>query len=238
MVQSVGGAVSYRYGQDPIKLQDCQVHGAESAAELFVVEGDSAAFAVASQRNPQLQAVLPMQGKPLNAVRASAKKVWANPLFCALTAALGTGWGGSFEPRSLRYGRIILLTDPDADGIHCGALLLMFVQRWLPQLLELGRLAIVRAPMGEIRRGDDGAPEYIYTDGHFQATCAQLREQDPTSFRALRYRGLANIEPAVLERLCINPVTRHLRTLTSADAAAAMEVFASVRGVPSQRPLL
>jgi DNA gyrase subunit B/topoisomerase-4 subunit B len=219
-------------------LQDCQVHGAASAAELFVVEGDSAAFAVASQRDPRLQAVLAMQGKPLNAVRASAKKVWANPLFCALTEALGTGWGGSFDPEALRYGRVILLTDPDADGIHCGALLLMFVHRWLPQLIELGRLAIVRAPMGEIRRSDGGQPEYVYTDAHFQATCAELRRQDPTSFRALRYRGLANIEPAVLETLCINPITRHLRTLTSSDAATAMEVFSSVRGVPSQRPLL
>ena len=63
-----------RYGAAS-KLDDCTACG--SAAELFVVEGDSAAAAVARVRDPRSQAVLPMQGKPLNAVRAPRAKVEA-----------------------------------------------------------------------------------------------------------------------------------------------------------------
>ena len=41
------------------KLADSAEHGPGSGAELFVVEGDSAAAAVARVRDPRLQAVLP-----------------------------------------------------------------------------------------------------------------------------------------------------------------------------------
>ena len=54
------------------KFEDCIQHGLGSGAELFIVEGDSAAGAVANLRNAQTQAVLPMQGEPLNALQVSA----------------------------------------------------------------------------------------------------------------------------------------------------------------------
>ena len=53
----------------PIKLVDSRLHG--TGTELFIVEGDSAASMVANLRDAQFQAVLPMQGKPLNAAKAS-----------------------------------------------------------------------------------------------------------------------------------------------------------------------
>ena len=73
----------------PIKLMDCEAHGPNSGSELFVVEGDSAAQAVARLRNTALQAVLPLQGKPLNAWKASEKSVGSNPFYAALIDALG-----------------------------------------------------------------------------------------------------------------------------------------------------
>ncbi|MEQ1487852.1 MAG: toprim domain-containing protein, partial [Methylotenera sp.] len=118
------------YTNRPIKLQDCRQHGAN--AELFLVEGDSAASAVSSLRNQQVQAVLPMQGKPLNTIKASAEKVVENALFKALIEALGAGVGDNFDLTKCRYSRIVLLMDADADGIHCGALMLMFFYRWMP----------------------------------------------------------------------------------------------------------
>jgi hypothetical protein len=113
---------SFHAGPGP--LADCQFHGA--GAELFVVEGESAAAAVCGGRDPTRQAVLPMQGKPLNALKATEKKVAANPLFAALAAALGSGWGEALDLQKLRYTKVLLLMDPDADGIHCGLLLLSF----------------------------------------------------------------------------------------------------------------
>jgi DNA gyrase subunit B len=120
------------FNNKPVKLQDCQQHGINSGTELFLVEGDSASSAVGGLRNVQFQAVLPMQGKPLNTIKSTPQKMAENPLFKALIDALGTGYGDSFQLKNLRYERIVLLMDPDADGIHCGALLLMFFYRCTP----------------------------------------------------------------------------------------------------------
>ena len=97
----------------PVKLVDCLEHGAE--AELFIVEGDSAALSVAQARNERFQAVLPMQGKPMNAVRATQRRVAANSPFRALIDAIGAGWGEDFEPARVRYQRVLLLMATDAE---------------------------------------------------------------------------------------------------------------------------
>ena len=119
----------YRANRTP--LTDCAVHGAGSGAELFLVEGESAAKAVVRARNPNVQAVLAMQGKPLNAWKASAAAVSSHAIYRELIAVLDAGWQDSLQPQRARFERIILLCDPDADGIHCSILLLLFFYRWM-----------------------------------------------------------------------------------------------------------
>ena len=70
----------------PIKLINSRTHGA--GTELFIVEGDSAASTVAHLRDGVFQAVLPMQGKPLNAIKARPEKVANYPLFKAVMDSL------------------------------------------------------------------------------------------------------------------------------------------------------
>jgi DNA gyrase subunit B/topoisomerase-4 subunit B len=226
------------FRRGPIKLVDSDHHGEGSGAELFIVEGDSAALAVSQVRQSRTQAVLPMQGKPLNALRATAGKVAANPFLMALVDAIGAGWGGMLDLRTMRYERVLLLTDPDADGIHCGALLLMFFHRWMPVLLEQGRLEVVRPPFGEIIRRHGEPPQLVYSEPEFQAVSAELRAGGSTAFTALRYRGLGSLELEALDTLCVRPQTRRSRTLTVADAEVAMQVFSSLKAMPPQRPLL
>jgi DNA gyrase subunit B len=209
------------YPPRPLKLDDCAVHG--SASELYVVEGDSASSSVSRVRDERCQAVLPMQGKPLNAIRATPKKVAANPWFAALTDALGTGFGESFDLSKMRYELVILLMDPDADGIHCGALLLMFFRRWMPLLLESGRVAIVRAPLATITFGEEKI--HVRSETEYRAECEKLRAAGMEKFSTNRYRGLAGMDLAVLAATCVSPSTRVLTPLRIADADAAIAVF-------------
>jgi DNA gyrase subunit B/topoisomerase-4 subunit B len=133
---------------------------------------------------------------------------------------------------------VLLLTDPDADGIHCGALLLMFFYRWMPSLIERGHLEMVRPPLGEIVSGDAGSPLYVYSEPQLQARMAEMRRNADGTSRVIRYRGLASMNPGALAGQCIDPGTRHSHRLSAADAHAAMEVFASLRELPPQQPLL
>ena len=222
----------------PIKLDDCTHHGLGSGAEFYVVEGDSAAGAVSRMRNADYQAVLPMQGKPLNTVRATAQKVVANPWFAALTQALGTGLGDRFDLQALRYDRVILLMDPDPDGIHCGALVSMFFYRWMRPLLDAGRVGIAQAPLATLVVGSVGHPRYVEhhvrSEQELRAVAEQLKAQGDTEVVMRRYRGLAGTDLHVLAATCLDPTTRTLRRIGAADAEAAITVFGG--GRPARHP--
>ena len=218
----------------PLQLDDCALHGAHShtktgaTPELFVVEGESAALAVIRVRDATSQAVLPMQGKPLNAVKATEKKLAAHPLFTALTDSLGTGRGAAFDLAKLRYSRVLLLMDPDADGIHCGVLMLMFFHRWMRPLLDAGHVEIVRPPWGEVVPADGTPPRHACSEAEFQALSDAIRARGPATAR--RFRGLAAIEPQMLLATCVAPATRRTDRISTAEAAAMIEVFGSLDG--------
>ena len=206
------------FPRGPLKLDDCQSHGPGSGAELFVVEGDSAADSVSRVRDAVFQAVLPMQGKPLNALKASEKKVAGHPLFQALAEAIGFRFGDRFDLASCRYERVLLLMDPDADGIHCGVLMLMFFQRWTPALLDAGCVEIVRAPWGEVLVSGEPAPRFAFSEHELQHMADVFNERGAVVTR--RYRGLAAIEPGVIAATCVAPASRRTSPISAAEAAS------------------
>ena len=208
----------------PVKLHDCQVHGIGSGAELFIVEGESASKATARARSQRNQAVLPMQGKPLNAWKASRRTVASNELFAALVDSLGAGWDDSYRESDLRYDQITLLFDPDADGIHCGALALMFFYRWMRPLLKSGRIGLIRPPVYEIKSVCGTDCIHAYNDGHYRKLCAAL-DAKKMDYNTQRYRGLASMNESALVSTCIDPETRNRNICTEDDAEAALEVF-------------
>ncbi|MCX7432398.1 MAG: toprim domain-containing protein [Planctomycetia bacterium] len=220
------------FSSGQVKLDDCALHVAvpgsvkSPSPELFVVEGESAALAVTRVRDAATQAVLAMQGKPLNAIKATEKKLAAHPLFTALTDSLGTGRGAAFDLAKLRFSRVLLLMDPDADGIHCGVLMLMFFHRWMRPLLDAGHVEIVRPPWGEVVPADGTPPRHACSEAEFQAVSDAVRARGPATAR--RFRGLAAIEPHLLLATCIAPATRRTDQISTAEAAAMIEVFGSL----------
>lgn len=224
------------YSGAPSKFEDCVLHGRGSGAELFIVEGDSAAGAVANLRNAQTQAVLPMQGKPLNALRANAERVSEYSLFKQLVAALGvnvldTETGEASDLATLRFDRVLLLFDPDADGIHCGALMLMFFYRWMRPLLQSGAVQIVRAPLFVLRAtGANGAAEsaHAYSPDHAGRLIADFKRRGLNDVKTHHHRGLASIDPALLASSCVHPATRKVDVMSVADAEAAIDAFGAV----------
>ena len=115
--------------------------------ELFIVEGISAANAASIARDPRTQAILAVQGKPMNVERASEREILANEKLRSIVRAIGAWCGDAFDLDSVQYDRVLILTDGDADGIHASALLLLAFDHLMPELLNAGRLERVRAPL-------------------------------------------------------------------------------------------
>ena len=229
-----------RYSQARAKLTDCQDHGPGSGAELILVEGDSAASSVGAVRDPRCQAVLPLQGKPLNAWTAFEAKVAQNILFKQLAQALGlaapTAWPEG-APAALRFERVVLLFDPDADGIHIGALMVLYFQRWLPRMIANGQLWLARAPMFEIeaptdlrskglRENNAAAFQYAYNPVHCRQLVDHLKAKSSSAeVRVRAFRGLGGISPEVLRERCVHPATRVAHALGAADVQGVVAVF-------------
>ena len=221
-----------RNGQAKATFFDSSVHGAGSGAELFIVEGESAAGAVAAVRSARLQAVLPLQGKPMNAWRAGADKVRTHALYAQLAAALGLAnateleHAGDAALAALRFERIVLLMDPDADGIHIGALVLLYMQRWAPALIASGRVAQARAPMFMLEpAGGEGAPRLAYTPAQCRAMVQALHAEQGAAPRVQAVRGLASLPPQWIAEHCVDPATRKLDVVTPLSMQAVIEIF-------------
>jgi DNA gyrase subunit B len=222
------------YSGKPMKFEDCIVHGRDAGNELFIVEGDSASGAVVNIRDPQTQAVLPMQGKPLNALRATGERVAEFSLYKQLVEALGIKLtdmetGEISDLSAARFDRVLLLFDPDADGIHCGALMLMFFYRWMRPLLESGRVLMVRPPLFVISFAGSEQTFHAYSPDHAGKIMSELKRRGATDIKTHHHRGLASIDPKLLARSCVHPATRKADVMTVKDAEEAIDVFAAER---------
>ena len=229
------------YSGKPAVFEDCAIHGVASGAELFIVEGDSASGAVANVRDAARQAVLPMQGKPLNALKASGARVVEYPLFKQLADALGvapndieSGEVGDISKRN--FERVMLLFDPDADGIHCGVLMLMYFYRWMRPLLAAGAVWMVRPPLYVVTVAENNNNNnnnnkntvHAYSPDHAARILTELKRRGHSNVQSHHHRGLASIDPALLASSCLAPPTRKADAMTVSDAEDAIRVFSAL----------
>ncbi len=172
------------------KLRDSKYHYGDETKEgektmIFLTEGESASASIVMTRDPMVQAVFSLRGKPLNVHGMKLDQLYKNEEMYNLMSALNI----EDDLTSLRYNKVILATDADVDGMHIRNLLVTFFLTYFEGLVLNGHLFILQTPLFKVRNKEKTI--YCYSIEEKDAAVKTLKK----GIEITRFKGLGEISP-------------------------------------------
>ena len=178
------------------KLTDANWAGTEKSKDCTIIfcEGDSAKAGIISglsSEDRNIIGVYPMKGKILNVRGENIKKISENKEIAEIKKILGLETGKKYETledvnKSLRYGRVLFMTDQDLDGSHIKGLGINLFQSEWPTLTEIsGFIGFMNTPILKARKGSQELN--FYNEGEYE----EWKEHNDTkNWKIKYYKGL------------------------------------------------
>jgi len=188
-------------------------------SEIFLVEGKNAANAVNRVRNKSNQAVLAMQGKVPNIAKTNLPQQIEKNEHVRRVISILKSWAHPTEATAHRYNHVVILSDPDADGIHAAMLLASLLAEAFPDLVREQCLLLCRCPLFQLLSDGDGE-ELAYSDEELNRRGLHNEQRFD---RAHRFKGIASLPAELLYRTCIDPNSRNVSVLSEAYCAAVKQ---------------
>lgn len=214
LLKNVGAKKSRRQLLSIPKLDDAHSAGSISSPDctLILTEGDSAkALAVAGLEviGREHYGVFPLRGKFLNVRHASVDQLSNNGEVKALVAILGLDFDKEYdtveERESLRYGKVMLMTDQDTDGSHIKGLVINFFRHFWPKLLKPAVddpssqpfMASFSTPLLKASRKGKKEVLPFYSTAEYNAWRSSFENpEDLKQWKIKYYKGLGTSTPA------------------------------------------
>jgi DNA topoisomerase-2 len=178
------------------KLVDANWAGTEKSSQCMVIfcEGDSAKAGIVSGLSSEDRntiGVYPMKGKILNVRGESTKKISENKEIAEIKKILGLETGKQYKDmadiaKSLRYGKVLFMTDQDLDGSHIKGLgINLFQTEWPSLTLIPGFIGFMNTPILKARKGSKEL--VFYNTGEYE----EWKElNDTKGWNIKYYKGL------------------------------------------------
>ena len=218
------------------KLRDCHIHfndvknDKKAETSIFITEGDSASGSITKTRDPKLQAVFSLKGKPKNIMGLKRTVLYEkdNEELYLLQSALNIEDGID----GLRYNKVIIATDADNDGMHIRMLLMTFFLQFFPDLVKKGHVYILQTPLFRVRNKKE--THYCYTEEEKENAIKKLGANPEIT----RFKGLGEIDPSEFRGFIGKDIRLDRVTLRKEDAVSDMLSFYMGKNTPERQDFI
>ena len=180
------------------KLMDANWAGTDKSRNCTIIfcEGDSAKAGIVSGLSSEDRntfGVYPMKGKILNVRGQTTKKISENKEITEIKKILGLEIGKKYKTleevhKSLRYGRVLFMTDQDLDGSHIKGLCInLFQSEWPTLALIPGFIGFMNTPILKARKGKQEI--VFYNNGEYEKWQKE-NEETASTWSIKYYKGL------------------------------------------------
>ena len=216
VIRNLSKTVSF--SSKPKDFKDCSSKNILER-ELYIVEGRSALGSVKLACDPKFQGVMPVRGKPINCLKEKVTRALNNDIIIDLYRVFGCGIEVTnknledlpkFDLNKLNWGKLIICTDADVDGMHIRCLLITMLYILSPSLLKAGKVYIAETPLYEMTYKKQ--TKFAFDDNEKARIMQEFINMGAKEgqVKVQRSKGLGENDPEMMSISTMKPESRRL----------------------------